>query len=234
MRLGYKQIRLLELIVIFLMVGISFYSFLKNKVYHLTSSALQQILFTLLPLEVHRELTLALLIAVIAPLLHLYSKGREKHMDGIYAILWLMHLPSVLYYSGLDWLEAISAQLNFQVFETELSLGNTLLIGAILVGGRILLFLTSNIRKTLEELQKRGADEDDLMKVSSGMTFFALTIVTFSISMALLMSYIIPMIKALLNPFTGMVPYTYAVVGTASLIAIPVIAILYLYSRARF
>ncbi len=102
-----------------------------------------------------------------------------------------------------------------------------------MVGGRILLFFTSHVRKTLEELQKRGADEDDLMKVASGMTLFALAVVSFSISVALLMSYIIPTIRALLNPFIGMIPYAYAVVGAVCLIAIPVIAILYLHSRAR-
>jgi len=219
------------------MAGLSLYSLSKNRAYELMTSLLQHLLLALLPAEARQQLiafptalVTMIIVSIIALLLYFYAKGQEKHMDGVYVMSWLMHLPSILWYSNLDWLKVLGLPLNFQVLETRLSFAETLIISAILVGGRALLFFTSNIRDALTRLQGRGAEEDDLKVAAAGMVTLALALVALSTAMVLTMSYLIPMIKVLLGPVIALIPYPYVVIGAACLIIIPVIVIAYLYN----
>jgi len=221
------------------MASLSLYSFSKNRLYESIASSLQQLLLALLWTEARQQLAalpiapMIIIITMTSSLLYFYVKGWEKHMDRVYAMSWLMHLPSILWYSNLDWLRVLGSPLNFQVLETQLSFVETLIISAFLVGGRALLFFTSQIRETLVMLQERGAGDDDLGAAASGMTTLALLLVALSIVATLAMSYLMPMIKALLSPIIALTPYPHVVIGIACLIAIPVFVIMYLYSKAR-
>lgn len=230
MKLKYRHIRLIELFLVLLMFGLALYSFSKNRVYDSMILLLQQ-LSALLKVDVDQPIYL--IIFIIIPFLYFYAMGREEHMDGVYMMSWLMHLPSVLWYSGLDWLKVVGSPLNFQVLETRLSFEEVLLISAILVGGRILLFFTCQIRETLIGLRKRGADESDLEAVIPGMTGFALTLVTLSTALALAVSYLIAVTKELFNPVVALAPYPYVTFGVACLVAIPALVIIYFHSKAK-
>lgn len=233
MKLNYLAIRLIEFLMVLSMVGFSIYSLLSNKIYNLAILSLEafiqiEVLSTIYPL-----LPILPILILFTISLYLYALGRPKHLDRVYAISWLIHLPSILRFSQIDWLQALGLPINFQTLETKLSFTETLIISIILVAGRILLFYTSQIRETYLELLGRGAEKDDLRRVLSGMMMFALLFVGSSAAAVLALGYLIPLVKILLNPIITLLPYPYIVVGVICLIMIPLCIILYLHSGAN-
>ena len=240
LRLKYQFIRLMEFFIVLLMAGLSLYSFSKNKLRELIVLFLQWVLLIFLRVDAYLPLfslltllTPLIIIMVFSVFLYFYAKGRQKHMDEIYVLSWLMHLPSVLWFSRIDWLQILGSPINFQILETYVSFTETLAISIILVAGRILLFYTSQIREVFLELQGRGAEKDDLETAALGMTALTLILIGSSITVTLAISYLMPVIKSLLSHIIALIPYPYIVVGAICLIMIPACIIMYLHSRAH-
>lgn len=233
MRLGYATVRLIEFTLVLLMAGSSMYSFLNNVLFDEVMLFLKRLLMSLnIPTPIYTDTFLRVLFFFIFSLvfLYLYAKGKETHFNRVYTISWLMHLPSILYFSRIDWLREMGLLINFQLFKTNLSFLDTLVIGMILVSGRILLYYMSKIRETYLELVERGASEEDLEHAISGMAMFTLAFVVSTSVVAFIVSQAIPLIASFFVQKVASLPYTYIMIGGISLVVIPAILIIYIYS----
>ncbi|MEM2568493.1 MAG: hypothetical protein QXT67_00925 [Candidatus Bathyarchaeia archaeon] len=156
MKLNYLAIRLIEFPIVLLMICSSMYSLLNNKIYEFSVLFLNTFTQTSFLSPIYPLLPTLLIIVLFSISLYFYAISRQKHLDRIYVLSWLIYLPSPLHFSRIDWLQALGLPINFQIFETKLSFTETLIIGMFLVAGRILLFYTSQIRETYLELLRRG------------------------------------------------------------------------------
>lgn len=234
MRLGYTAIRLIEFAIVLLMAYSSMYSFLNNALYDGAMLLLEGLLMkmnitTPISLDVFIRLSFFSIFSLI--LLYFYAKGKEVHFNRFYTLAWLLHLPSILYFSRIDWLREMGLFINFQIFKTSLSFSDTLVIGAILVSGRILLYYTARIKETYHELIERGASKDDVESAISAMTTFSLIFIVFTSAIAFIASHAIPLLASFFVPRVSSIPYPYIVLGAISLVAIPAIIIAYIHSR---
>lgn len=230
MELKYWAIRLIELLVALTMLSLSLYSLVNNYVYYFFSHLLMVILSLPIPVQI---LPLIPLIIVSALFLLFYALGKHKYIDAMYVLSWLMHLPTVLHFSQIDWPRIIGLSMGFQNIQTKIGFMEALLISLLLVAGRILLHYTLLIRNIHKELLFRGAGEADLEKV----LFSALTIASLCISLSLFMAFgislLAPALKDLLAQALITLPYPYVLISVICLIAIPMCAIIYIYSRAK-
>lgn len=214
------------------MICFSMYSLLNNKIYEFTILFLNVFLQASFLSPIYPFLPTLPIIILFSISLYFYAIGRQKHLDRIYVLSWLMHLPSLLYFSQIDWLQALGLPVNFQIFETKLSFTETLVVGMLLVVGRILIFYTSQMRETYLELLGRGAEKNDLERMLLGMMMFTLLFVGSSAVASLVISYLIPIFRHLLNPILALLPYPYIVIGVICLIIIPLCIIIYFHSGA--
>jgi hypothetical protein len=251
LRLKYSFIRLIEFFIVLLMAGLSLYSFSKHMLHKLVVLLFQRALLIVPQVNVYLPilnfltmLPTLIIIIVFSTLLYFYAKGHQKDMDKIYVLSWLMHIPSVLWFSRIDWLQilwdivrttnsTLGLLISSQILETQLSFTETLLISITLVAGRILLFYTSQIREVFLELQRRGAEKDDLEMAAFEMTILTLILIGSSIAATLAISYLTPIIKSLLSPMIMFTPYPHIAVSAICLIMIPICIIVYLYRRAH-
>lgn len=226
----YWMIRLVEFLTLSLMICSSLYSLTNNKIYASIISFVQTVAPTYTLAQI---LTLTPLLLVGLLSLCFYILGDEKHMERIHTLSWMLHSPSVLWFSQIDWLKIIGFPIDFQVFQTSLSFAETLIISIILVSGRIMLFYTSHVRRRLSEFLKRGASEEDLKNAVLNMMMFAFACLGLSILNAVALSSAIPALKENLSPIIAKLPYPYMIIGITCLLAIPACVILYVHSQTQ-
>jgi len=232
MRLNYSAIRSTEFLVALLMICSSIYSLLNNRIYDFFILFLSRFLQASFLSPIYPFLPTLPIVILFSVSLYFYAMGRQKHLDGIYAISWLIYLPSLLYFSRVDWLQVLGLPINFQMFETKLSFAETLIIGISLVTGRILLFYISQIREIYLEMLGRGAEKNDLEHVLPGMMMFTILLAGSSTAASLAISYLIPVFRHLLNSIITLLPYPYIIIGVICLTIIPLCIIIYFHSGA--
>lgn len=236
LRLNYLAIRLIEFFIVLLMFSSSVYSLFNNNIINLITLFFERFMQVSIISQIYPFIPIIpkLLIIILSSItLYFYVIGKQKYLDGVYIISWIMHLPSIIYFSQIDWFQALGLPINFQMLETKFSFMETLIIGIFLVAGRIILFYTSKIREMYLELLGRGAEKNDLEYILSKMIGIILLYVGSSTIATLAISYLIPIVKSFLILITALLPYPYIVIGVICLIMIPLCAIVYFYSEMR-
>jgi hypothetical protein len=230
LKIQYWTIRLVELTTISLMISSSLYSLISNRIYNLIVAVILRVVPLQAPAQV---LPLIPPLMVSASSLYFFALGRQKHMERIHVLTWLIHLPSILWYSQIDWFQAVGFPVNFQIFQTRLTFMETLLASVVLVAGRIMLFYTSQLRETYSELLKRGAAKEDVENALSKATAFMLAFLVISSLSAIAAIYAIFIIKPILSPLLAGIPYRHIIIGIICLMIIPICIIAFIYNQAK-
>ncbi|MEM2661200.1 MAG: hypothetical protein QXS74_07770 [Nitrososphaeria archaeon] len=233
MKLSYSTIRLIEFLIVLIMFFSSIYSLLNNNIINLTILFFERSMQVSILYQLYPFIPKLLIIVLSSIFLYFYVIGQQKYLDRIYMISWIMHLPSIIYFSQIDWFQTLGLSISFQMLETKLSFTETLIIGIFLVAGRVMLFYTSKTREMYLELLGRGAEKNDLETILSRIIGLILLYVGSSAIATLAISYLIPTVKSLIIPITTFLPYPYIVIGVICLIMIPLCIIIYFYSEMR-
>ncbi|MEM3715796.1 MAG: hypothetical protein QW145_01395 [Candidatus Bathyarchaeia archaeon] len=228
MRLKYWIIRLTELVIVFLMLILSIHSLISSVIYE----AIIRLLTTVFPQRMPAQvLALTPIISLSVVFISLYALGKQKCVDEIYVLSWLIHAPTVLSFSQIDWPKMMGLPVGLQDLRTDLGFMEALIVSLALIAGRLMLVYMFQIREFYRELLSRGAEKEDLERAFPGM----LALITLVIGLALLgvvgISLAVPAIKIFLLQILASVPYPYVTIITACLVAIPTCVMTYIYSQ---
>ncbi len=158
-----------------------------------------------------------------------WRRGDEAGFARIFTVNMLMFFPSVVDFSTFNWVSLI---LDYEPTPGVTSLW-VFIVGLLLQVTYLFLRYSARIRGTRGELLGRGADEDDLIRISKGqMTYLvALTGGTGAIIGGVYLA--IPQIGRMLATEVADIPYPQVIIGIASTLLIAGSTILYLRGGGR-
>jgi hypothetical protein len=122
---------------------------------------------------------------------------------------------------------------NFELFTTDLSFIEIYAAGLVLVGGKIFLFFSSQIKNSRLNLLSRGALEADVEKVVSRELVFFSALVVFCIGGAFAIGMITPLLKLIMQTWLQSLLYPYIILGLAATIILAIGVVIYLRSHVE-
>lgn len=165
------------------------------------------------------------MIGIVFLILFIFSNRKFWFVNLSIIVSLIFYIPSALPYSSLNWIDYLGLEI-----ELGLVFEQMLVLGVVLVSGFVFLFFVARIESGMENLESRGASEEEIGKVGKKKVFHSLTLVL--VSAALVVSLILS-----LNLFFP--AFEYLVEGLASpqiialisMVAVPVIVIIYILSE---
>jgi hypothetical protein len=201
--------------------------FAHNQLY---STILTRLNFALPNISTFQIPILALLFA---GLLTLILFGNEKVSSRTYDFLWILLLPSILWFSSLDWLKMLGSPFNFGAFAANLPFAVVLAAGVVLVTTRIFFSFVSQVKNTRQELLGRGASVTDTQEAFNGQSRFFSKLILACAGAALLIITTASTARAVLQQSLPTMQYPYVILGLASATVLTVCTALYLKSHAE-
>jgi hypothetical protein len=220
-------ISLAQLLAALVVLPLIFYVFTHNHVY---TAALSTMSFIFPDSNTFLPLILAVLFSI---LLIMILFGSEKVISRTYMFLWILLLPSVLWFSNFDWFKALGLPVDFGMLAANLPFAEVLATSLVLVTTGIFLSLISQIKKTKRELLARGASEVDTGKAMTKQSFFFSTLVLGCIGVVSLIAVASSIAKIAVQTWLTSLPYLYTILGLAGAVALMICVVLYLRSHAQ-
>lgn len=170
------------------------------------------------------HLDLLIIAASIALSVILWRRGTEASFARIFMMNMFLYFPAVLDFSIFNWVALIFGL----VPRGELSTMWVFSVGLILQVTYLWLRHTIRIRFTREELQKRGALEEDLDKITGGQMWYLGTLSSGASLISILIYLAIPYIQSLLMGRIHEIPNPHIVIGILSALLLSGTLIFYL------
>lgn len=202
------------------------YVFTRNHIYNMILAALDLVFPNF---DTYQTPILAVLFV---GLLILFIFGSEKAMSGTYIFLWVLLLPSILWFSNLDWFRITGLPFNLEVFAANLPFIEVLVAGVVLVTTRIFFSFMSQIKNTRLELLGRGALGPDAQRAVSKQSTFFSALVLGCLGAAFLIIAATSTVKTALQGWLPAFPFSYVFLGLAGASALIICTALYLRSQA--
>ena len=218
-------ISLAQLLAALIVLPLIFYVFTRNQLYTAALSAM-----SFIP-DSNTFLTLILAV-LFSVLLILIVFGSERIISGAYVLLWILLLPSVLWFSNFDWFKAFGFPFNFGMLAANLPFVEVLATGLVLVTTRIFLLFNSQIKNTKRELFARGASEIDTENAMVKQASFFLKLTLGCIGLAFLIAVLSSTVNIAVQTWLMSMPY-YAILGLAGAATLLICIVLYLRSYTR-
>lgn len=174
-----------------------------------------------------------ILAALFGGLLILISFGSEKVISRTYFFLWIFLLPSILWFSNLDWFKILNLPFNLEMLAANLPFIEVLATGLVLVATRIFLSLISQTKNTRLELVARGSSELDADQAITRQSALFSALILGCIGAAFLIFTATSAVKTALQGWLSNVPYPYIILGLSSAAALIICTALYLRSHAE-
>lgn len=218
---------LIELSIAIAAFTLGFYVFAHTQLYDLVTRFLNSVFPDFRMFD-------ALIFAVLFGIaLILCALGSESALSKVFYLSWILLLPSVLWFSKLDWFKVLNSPVNFELFATNLSLVEVFLVSLILIGGKIFFFFSSQIKDSRLELLARGASEEDVEEVVFKKIIFFSVLVIFCIIGVFLIGVITPFLKIFPQAWLASLPYPYFIVGLIVTVTLALCVVIYLRSQAE-
>ena len=200
--------------------------------YNLTHNNLYTSILTVLEaLNVPQQLSVMILPAIL--LSAVFTLMLAGAFSKICHLSLILLIPSVLWFSNLDWLQILRLPINLQFFKTDLPFTCILYSGLLIISCETLFHFLSQIKSTRSELLSRGADKEDVEKVAIKQFTFASTLTALCTLTTLVIVNAAFLLKTTFQNFTRQILYPYITLGAIST-AITIICILaYLRSQAE-
>ncbi len=174
-----------------------------------------------------------ILVVLFAGLLILIIYGNEKASSGTYDFLWILLLPSILWFSNVDWFKILGLPFNFEALAPNLPFTLVLATGLVLVTTRVFFSFVSQIKTTRQELLGRGASEPDTQKTLSEQSHFFSKFILACAGAALLLVMVASTARSVLQQSLPAMQYPYIILGLASATLLAICTALYLKSNAE-
>jgi hypothetical protein len=201
--------------------------FMHNQLY---GTILKGLDFALPNFRVYQMPILALLFA---GLLLLIILGNEKTSSRTYDFLWILLLPSILWFSNIDWFKILGLPFNFEILAPNLPFTLVLATGLVLATTRIFFSFVSQIKNTRQELLGRGASELDAQNAFREQSRFFSKLILACTGAALLIISTASAAKIVLQQALPPMQYPYVILGLASATMLTICTALYLKSYAE-
>jgi hypothetical protein len=224
---SFVTMRLTQLAAAVAVLALVLGVFAYNQLY---STILTRLNFALPNISTFQVPILALLFA---GLLIMILFGNEKVSSGTYDFLWILLLPSILWFSSLDWLKMLGSPFNFGAFAANLPFPVVLAAGVVLVTTRIFFSFVSQVKNTRQELLGRGASESDARKAFNEQSRFFSKLILACAGAALLIITAASTARAVLQQSLPTAQYPYVILGLASATLLTICTALYLKSHAE-
>jgi len=201
--------------------------FIHNQLY---STILKDLNFALPNINSYQT---PILVLLFAGLLILIMFGNEKASSGTYDFLWVLLLPSILWFSNVDWFKVLGLPFNFEALAPNLPFTLVLAAGLVLITTRVFFSFVSQIKTTKQELVGRGASEPDTQKALSEQSHFFSKFILACAAAALLIIMVASTARGVLQQSLPPLQYPYVILGLASATLLAICTALYLKSHAE-
>ena len=220
-------VSLTEIIVALAIFGLAFYVFIRNRFYNLILTVLNSIFPSF---QISEAVVFALFFGIV---LILYALNSEGAFSKIYYLSWILFLPSVLWFSKMDWLQILGLPVNFEVFATDLPFMEVFAVGLVLVSAKIFFFFTSQIKNLRLELLVRGASETDVEKVVFKEFVFCSALIVFCAGGVFVIVVATPLLKTIVRVWLASLIYPHVILGFIVLVTLATCILMYLRSHAE-
>lgn len=148
---GGTMQRLTALSATLLVLSLSVVAFMNNGI----RGTIDPPLRALLGLGADAVIALFLITAVLGAF-------HEKGLQWSLAVAWILYLPSVLYFSKIDWLYIMGTGSNLSTLKSDLPEVYIVLNGAALVGTSLLIYSYGELRELRRDLLGRGGSAPEV------------------------------------------------------------------------
>jgi hypothetical protein len=221
---AYPIILLTEALTSFGAFLLSYYNFIHNNLYTI-------ILTTMEALNVPQQICAIVLLATL--LVAVFAMTVAGAFSRICQISFMLLIPSILWFSNLDWLQILELPINLQLFKTDLPFTFTLYSGLLIVSCETLHYFLFQIKRTRDELLSRGAYKADVGKVTMKQLKFSSTLTALCMLTTVTITNIAFVLKTTLQNITNQIIYPYIALGTISATITIICILAYLKVQAR-
>lgn len=219
--------RLMQLAAAVAVLSLVFEVFTRNQLYGMV---LKGWAFALPNFRVYQT---PILVLLFAGLLFLIVFGNENVSSRTYDFLWILLLPSILWFSNIDWFKILGLPFNFGILAPNLPFTLVLATGLLLATTRIFSSFVSQIKNTKQELLGRGASELDTQNALSEQSRFFSKLILVCTGAALFIVSTASTAKVVLQQSLSPMQYPYVILGLASATMLTICTALYLKSHAE-
>jgi len=220
---AFSLVFLTEALASFIAFSLSYYNFVHNNLYTLTLTALEA-------LHVPQQLCAIVLLAIL--LVAFLTLTLAGAFSKICHISLMLLIPSILWFSSLDWLQILRLPINFQLFKTDLPFTFTLYSWLLIISCETLHYFLSQIKRTRNELLSRGADQVDVEKVTVKQFEFSSTLTALCILTTVAIANAAILLKTTFQNFTKQILYPYITLGAISATMTIICILAYLRAQA--
>jgi len=178
----------------------------------------------------HSEiLWLALIVTLSGLLLSFFRIWPSEVIRAATYLAWLLYLPSVLYYSGIDVFRILSISANFGIFSSDLSFTVIAMTGILLaclsLAGRAL----SRLKKERESYLSRGADRPEVRRALFHNAMFEIRLVVVAGAVTAIFAYMAQYAGQNMQAILKSVGFSYLLAGLAAIVLLVLVLILFLW-----
>jgi len=153
-----------------------------------------------------------------------WRKGNEAGFGRIFSLNMLMFFPSVLDFSTFNWINLILPYESITAVTVQWVFG----VGLLLQATYLTLRYTVRFRGMREELEGRGADDDDVDEVSRGQMIYLVQLVVGTLVISGGVYFGVPYVNRFLMGEAVGLPYPHLIIGVICTLLIAAGTILYL------
>lgn len=175
--------------------------------------------------------TLLLIVAFLALIAGITSNVRV--LRWALRLGTIMFVPSLLYYSQIDWMYIVGIKINLAMLKNDLPEAYTLCNGIILIAAAMMLRSHVQLMKVREMLEKRGALPEDI-DIAVGSNYrYVLFVTGISALATLAMAATITAITPYMYILTSLGAYSYLVIGLVCGLAVVIIFGGYIWASGK-
>ncbi len=153
-----------------------------------------------------------------------WRKGGESGFGRLFSLNMLMFFPSVLDFSTFNWINLILPYESITAVTIHWVFG----VGLLLQATYLTLRYTVRFREMREELEERGAEEDDIDEVSRGQMVYLGQLVAGTVAISAGVYFGFPYVNQFLMGEAAGLPYPHLIIGVVFTLLIAAGTILYL------
>jgi len=153
-----------------------------------------------------------------------WRRGDEAGFGRIFSLNMLMFFPSVLDFSTFNWINLILPYESTAVVSVQWVFG----VGLLLQATYLTLRYTVRFRGIREELEERGAEDDDVDEVSRGQMVYLAQLVLGTLVISGGVYFSVPYVNRFLMGEAAGLPYPHLIIGVVCTLLIAAGTILYL------
>ena len=218
MRDRYLIVRVLEAWIALCTTYLALNSFFSSSIYVFISKMVKWLFeemgFILKAnLDASTYMPIILTILIFIAIAYEFAIGQERNIINIYQINFMLFIPEALSFSKLNWFNLLDAGYILQPIR---GYSQVFLTGVIIMTSYSILTFTAQYRSNMRQYITQGVSYEQLKEVIENQAILSFLLGTFSATVIIIVSTIIPLIKNRILKYSIKIPFAYLILGVAA------------------